>query len=67
MEMALPIPRHTSSGTWCRLVERVVEGWRELRTRHVLVGPVVAEPLLIGLIVRDDWMPGVVSMTGRVL
>ena len=49
------------------MVQRVVERWRELRAGHVVVGPVVVEPLLIGLIVRDDWMPGVVSMTGRVL
>jgi hypothetical protein len=67
MEVVLPIPRYTSSGTRRWLVERVVERRREMRAIHVLVGPIVVEPLLIRLIVRDDRMPGVVSMTGRVL
>src|ERR671914_491728 len=67
MELALPVEWHSTHRARHRLVERVVARRSQRRTFEILLGGVVPEPVLAGLVTLDDRVLALVGMARSVL
>jgi hypothetical protein len=67
VQVSLPVSWHAAARSWYRLVQRVMQGWSQVRTGEVLLGRVVPEPVLARLVASDDRVPRVGRVAAGVL